>query len=170
MRVGYEDDRWHTVYHMRRNVPSGGRFFLKPVAGKLPGRGAPIFLTDRREKALKAQIRELESAVAAPGPAPEMPDRIRVPWPRRRGRRVPVLEMQVHRVPARPGRSAVAGLWLSTGPAPGTTPGSLCWWMCRTRTGTLFEVRKKVNSSSAAPRPWLPPLSRIGAWATPLRS
>jgi putative protease len=60
LRIGYEDQPQHTVQRVRGHVPKKGRFYLKipSAAGNL--KGTPVFLTDRREKALDQMIVKLE--------------------------------------------------------------------------------------------------------------
>lgn len=57
LRVGYEDQPGHTVIPMKRGVPKGGSFVL----GSGIVKGTPVFLVDRREKALTQKIAQLEA-------------------------------------------------------------------------------------------------------------
>lgn len=58
LRVGYEDQPGHTVIPLKRGVPKGGSFVLGGGIKK----GTPVFLVDRREKALLEAIDRLEAA------------------------------------------------------------------------------------------------------------
>lgn len=69
LRIGYEDDPWHTVYRVTRSVPKKGRLVLtgkenfrkKGTSGKPRfKKGAPVFIVDRREKAVWELIANLE--------------------------------------------------------------------------------------------------------------
>lgn len=69
LRVGYEDDSRHSIRKVGRYVPKGGRlhvnFFSPKSAEGSDGKAvsykdAPVFLTDRREKALQEMLSELE--------------------------------------------------------------------------------------------------------------
>lgn len=63
LRVGYEDESGHAVIQLRKHVPRKGRFAVRPSRGKSPGKGTPVFLIDRREKALTEKIRSLEEEI-----------------------------------------------------------------------------------------------------------
>jgi putative protease len=60
LRVGYEDEAGHTVKRVGRAVPKGGRLDVHFSSPKARAKGAPVFLTDRREKALADMISSLE--------------------------------------------------------------------------------------------------------------
>ncbi|MCP4687943.1 MAG: U32 family peptidase, partial [Desulfobacterales bacterium] len=51
LRLGYEDEKWHGVYKVKRALPRRGKLHLKPARGGGEAKGVPVFLTDRREKA-----------------------------------------------------------------------------------------------------------------------
>ncbi|MDM8538626.1 peptidase U32 family protein, partial [Desulfobacterales bacterium HSG17] len=61
LRIGYEDQKWHSIYRVTRFVPKKGRLFLKFNAPKSGIKNTPVFLTDRREKALQVMISEIEA-------------------------------------------------------------------------------------------------------------
>ena len=60
LRLGYEDEAGHTIKRIGRSVPKGGRLDVRFSSHKVPVKGAPVFLTDRREKALLDMIADLE--------------------------------------------------------------------------------------------------------------
>ena len=69
LRIGYEDDPWHTVHRVTRSVPKKGTLVLtgkgdrKGKAGKKKTgfkKGTPVFIVDRREKEVWTLIRALE--------------------------------------------------------------------------------------------------------------
>ena len=113
LRVGYEDEAWHTVIRVGKYVPKKGRLFIRPKGGGKFPKGAPVFLTDRREKALQDMIDALQSALAEiPLITPPSPRRLRLP--RAAGRRLAPIDLSVGRMPPRGGQCAgAAGLWLS---------------------------------------------------------
>ncbi|MBF0469555.1 MAG: U32 family peptidase, partial [Desulfamplus sp.] len=66
LRVGYEDDSFHTILRVTRDVPKHGRFVLqstKNARSKNSGlrKGTPIFIIDRREKEVWLLINELDA-------------------------------------------------------------------------------------------------------------
>ena len=56
LRVGYEDERWHTALPVTRRVPKAGVLTLKLARHKIPKAGTPVFLIDRREPELMRLI------------------------------------------------------------------------------------------------------------------
>jgi putative protease len=130
LRLGYEDENRHTVLRVLRGVPKNGKYFLKWDTGRATPVGAPVFLVDRREKALAHRIETLREALAAlpqsetqPAPVPlRLPDRVRgTPA---------AMEMLVHRQPPRQVASRPVGLWLSTAMLEAVSRQGLkrSWW------------------------------------------
>ncbi len=60
LRLGYEDEAGHSIKRIGRSVPKGGRMDVSFSSNKAPAKGGPVFLTDRREKALVDMISDLE--------------------------------------------------------------------------------------------------------------
>ncbi len=63
LRLGYEDEAGHSIKRIGRSVPKGGRLDVSFSSKKAPVKGAPVFLTDRREKALVDMISDLEKTL-----------------------------------------------------------------------------------------------------------
>jgi putative protease len=63
LRLGYEDEVGHTIKRIGRSVPKGGRLDVSFASKKALAKGAPVFLTDRREKALVDMISDLETTL-----------------------------------------------------------------------------------------------------------
>ena len=59
LRIGYEDDAGHQTVDLSKSVPKRGKFFFKPFRGRVPAKGTPVFLIDRREPVLDEKIAEL---------------------------------------------------------------------------------------------------------------
>jgi len=83
LRVGYEDDSWHSVRRVSKYVPKKGRLDLKLPSGKNSPKGSPVFLTDRREKALEKLLAELETERQLRKPLPQVPPNFHVRLPGR---------------------------------------------------------------------------------------
>ena len=81
LRVGYEDEAWHTIIRVGRYVPKKGRLFIRQRGGGKFAGGTPVFLTDRREKELQGMIDALEASLTEVGPVTPSP-RYRVRLPR----------------------------------------------------------------------------------------
>jgi U32 family peptidase len=60
LRIGYEDDAWHQTLELSKGVPKKGKFFFRPYRGRMPVKGTPVFLIDRREAALSEQMDALQ--------------------------------------------------------------------------------------------------------------
>jgi putative protease len=133
LRVGYEDDKGHSVQRIGHPVPAKGRLTLK-LSGRRPIRkGTPVFLTDRREPALQKMLADLETEAAAI-PLPPEPAR-RGHWPRpkaARRTREPAQALRLTRKPEQRRRGHAHGLWLSP-PAVDQTPpahqAGIWWWL-----------------------------------------
>ncbi len=52
LRIGYEDESWHSTLPVTRHVPKGGSLTLNLPRHKSPRIGTPVFLIDRREPEL----------------------------------------------------------------------------------------------------------------------
>ncbi len=59
LRIGYEDETGHNIKRIGRSVPKGGRLHVGLPSKKAVVRGAPVFLTDRREQHLNDMISNL---------------------------------------------------------------------------------------------------------------
>jgi putative protease len=59
LRLGYEDDDGHRIKRIGRYVPKNGRMYVESASKKRIAKGAPVFLTDRRESALDDLIADL---------------------------------------------------------------------------------------------------------------
>jgi putative protease len=112
LRVGYEDAPGHRIERLGRAVPKGGRYALPAAAGGTP-QGTPVFLIDRREKALEDLIKVLEANLPAAPPALFQPSGFRARLPSAARVRVKPGELQVYRRPLRQAGQGRVGLWLS---------------------------------------------------------
>ncbi len=69
LRIGYEDDAWHQTLELSKGVPKQGKFFIKTFRGRVPAKGTPVFLIDRREPALTEKIQSLQSLLETTTPS-----------------------------------------------------------------------------------------------------
>jgi len=61
LRVGYEDDKWHTMERVTRAIPKKGKFYFnKSIKGKVR-KGTSVFIVDRKETAIQSLIDKLKS-------------------------------------------------------------------------------------------------------------
>ncbi len=109
LRVGYEDEPGHAICRVGRHVPPKGRFPLKLGGSKNLRSGAPVFLTDRREKALEVMLDEIERD--APAVKSVAPSGFKACLPRPLEKKGRPAEIQVRRLPTR--GTGPSGIWLS---------------------------------------------------------
>jgi len=130
LRVGYEDEAGHAVCRVTRNVPKKGRYPLNLGGRKTPRPGAPVFLTDRREKALEKKIADVERQ-APPQPVLS-PSTFRATLPRPAGKPHRSIEFRVQRTLSRSSKRGAAGVWLSEATVDNigkSDAGSLWIWL-----------------------------------------
>lgn len=60
LRVGYEDEKWHTLIKVNKWIPKNGRLVIKKQTDHKIIGGVPVFLIDRREPELNKQITNLQ--------------------------------------------------------------------------------------------------------------
>jgi putative protease len=132
LRVGYEDAPGHRIERVGRSVPKGGRYSLPVAAGGIP-KGAPVFLIDRREKALEEQIRQLETELAGTAPAEDsQPSAFKARLPQPVQTAFKPAEVRVYRQLPRPPFPRRVGLWLSPeafDSVPARFHRSVWWWL-----------------------------------------
>ncbi len=114
LRIGYEDDPFHMMKRMTRDMPADSRIPLPCPRGACPPNGAAVFLTDRREKTMMEEIGRLAAEIR---PVEEFPSieptgRPEPLWKKspRKGRAASIREQWVSRGPGsgKPG----TGIWL----------------------------------------------------------
>ncbi|PIE66955.1 MAG: peptidase U32 [Deltaproteobacteria bacterium] len=130
LRVGYEDEPGHAVCRVNRHVPKKGRYPLKLGGNKTPRNGAPVFLTDRREKALEKMIADMDELAGPSVPLSPSVFTARLPDPVKSSRQA--VEMRVGRSPSRISGRRTAGIWLSETAADNigkSSAGNLWVWL-----------------------------------------
>ena len=65
LRIGYEDEYWHSIQKVNQHIPKKGRLYIKCSKGKNPAIGTSVFLTDRREQKLNEYMTKLEEELLA---------------------------------------------------------------------------------------------------------
>ena len=136
LRVGYEDETWHSTLPVFRRTPKAGTLTLRLPRHKTPKAGTPVFLIDRREPELMKIIgewkRQLDlckgSEPAAVNFSPRLP---RPAMPRRR----PYMTLRAslpHGTETRRKRNSIMGLWLSprsVREVSRTIAPNIAWWL-----------------------------------------
>lgn len=115
LRVGYEDETWHTIIRVRKSIPRNGQFYLNVGKEKAPRKGTPVFLTDRREQALSEYIDALAQEIRSVEEIPERVTKRVGAAPPRKIAKIPgtVAAYSVFRNLAQELTGAVTGIWLS---------------------------------------------------------
>jgi putative protease len=132
LRIGYEDETGHSKKRIGRSVPKGGRLVISPSSKKTAAKGAPVFLTDRREKHLDEMIAELDDQLNPIQSASGCVSQFVPSLPAGNPKKSRMVDIAVYRkVPGSdaPGQS---GLWLS-GPIikkmSGKVVSRIHWWL-----------------------------------------
>jgi len=113
LRLGYEDQSGHMIKRITRSVPKGGRMHINPSAKKGLAKGAPVFLTDRREKSLDDMIADLQSQLDQV-PNSSGPSAIFKPaLPKAFCKKIKLLELPVYRSWSGSISRDPRGIWLS---------------------------------------------------------
>ncbi len=134
LRIGAEDQPGHRLQPVNRAVPKGGRLSLKPPAkGRITS--MPVFLIDRREKALSDQIAALEKDLSrSNNQRIPLPSDFQPALPKgRRPRKTAVQEITVKRMRGL-GRSRADAFWLDPAEAGWKTLSrsrmrAIQWWL-----------------------------------------
>ncbi len=113
LRIGYEDEPWHSKLGINKSVPSGGRYFLNIKYFKNSPPGTPVFLTDRREKSLEKKLSALENKIDEI-PRLEITDlAFKVKYPKSLRKKASPFELKIYRnIPFNVKQHGI-GIWLS---------------------------------------------------------
>jgi putative protease len=132
LRLGYEDQAGHSIKRIARSVPKGGRMHVNPSAGKRLAKGAPVFLTDRREKFLDKMIADLQGQLDEVPAAGGRASAFKPALPKGQSKRTRLLELAVYRtwpgsIPPGPW-----GVWLTEAAVkktPNKMVSQISWWL-----------------------------------------
>ena len=122
----------HTIKRIGRSIPKGGRLDVHFSSQKAPAKGAPVFLIDRREKALAYMISDLEKKMEKKSGLRIRESTFKLKLPAEKLKKGRVMEMPVHRKLAGSVPHNGIGIWLSlqsvkTISARMTAP--VWWWL-----------------------------------------
>lgn len=113
LRVGYEDEPWHSINMVSKYVPKGGRFYLQPFSQRTPAKGIPVFLRDRREKSLEEELAKLEKRMKSMTVSKVSSSMFNARLPKRTREKSAALDLHVYRELGKPKPQKNVGLWLS---------------------------------------------------------
>lgn len=133
LRIGYEDDAWHTTFRVGRYVPKKGQLFLKFPGQRAPAPDTPVFLIDRREPEVEGRINALENQINRQPPIPVRDSAFQMKPPKKLRRKGEAVEMRVTREGegGRLKNRDLAGRWLTPESPPiGKMDRRRCWlWL-----------------------------------------
>lgn len=113
LRIGYEDEPGHGISRVTRSVPKKGKFHFRLKTRSQPKKGTPVFLTDRREKALVDLLTALENeADGQQASISNLPVfKVKLPTPARK--KINPVDMLVSRRPAKHAAKNATGVWIN---------------------------------------------------------
>lgn len=131
LRVGTEDEPWHRTLKIDRRMAQHTRFYLTSNSQRPPRKGAPVFLTDRREKDLSEKLAHLEREIKSSENTSWGPSPFLATLPRRHRSEGKAFDQRVYRkVPQRGNNREEIGLWLSsTTIQAGGADKNIWWWL-----------------------------------------
>jgi putative protease len=130
LRIGYEDTPGHGIEKIRKYVPRKGRFYFTLRPTKTPPNGTPVFLIDRREKALDDMLYLLESELSHhPPPRSPQPPSVRMPKSTQTVKRKSIRQLRVYRHTTRTELKDRIGIWLSIDNPPEAFSKRIWWWL-----------------------------------------
>jgi len=132
LRLGYEDEAGHSIKRIGRSVPKGGRMDVSFSAKKAPATGGPVFLTDRREKALVDMISDLERKLGRIPEAGKGESSFKLKLPTGSLKKGRVVDLSVYRKPAGSIPRDGIGIWLSEQSVKNISGGMkapVWWWL-----------------------------------------
>jgi len=119
LRIGYEDDAWHTTFRVSKYVPKKGQLFLKFAARQKPKNGTPVFLIDRRGPEVEKEMRALEKQLDTYPETRSGASAFKIALPSKKSNKGFLLEMRVMRVMrsmqgVKQNTEDQAGVWLAS--------------------------------------------------------
>lgn len=136
LRIGYEDDAWYSTVSVNRAVPKAGTFTIKQERHKTPKAGTPVFLIDRREPGLIAELntweKKLNNTKAVKSTHVEFVPNLPKPCAKRKELNINVRVSLPQGKETRAARSSLTGLWLSPSTVRAvskTLAPRISWWL-----------------------------------------
>ena len=182
LRIGYEDEPWHSIFKIKQHVPKNGNMNLPTFSGKTYGKETPVFLIDRRENALEQMMSDLEKRL---NPSKETPTEVsfsKISFPRRTQKRVMAFEQKVFRQVGQYPVNNSTGIWLSDATCKQVNrsiSSRLWWWLPpviwpdgeKPLRSLLDEVLKKNGRNFVLNAPWqialFKTIAGMNIWAGP---
>lgn len=136
LRIGYEDDPWHATIAVSRSIPKAGSFTIKGERHKTPKAGTPVFLIDRKEPELLAELsqweKKLDAMPHAQSSSVDFTPHLPKPCQARKGLNINVRVSLPQGKETKAARSSLTGLWLSPSTVRAvsrTLAPRISWWL-----------------------------------------
>jgi putative protease len=132
LRIGYEDETGHRIKRIGRSVPKGGRMHIRTSSRKAAAKGAPVFLTDRREPHLVDMIASLDAQMDPVSTSFRSVSSFVPSLPAGISKKSRLVDLAVYRTLPRSRPPGQFGLWLSGGSIkkiPGKIVARTIWWL-----------------------------------------
>jgi len=183
LRVGYEDDPFHVLKRIGRDVPAKGKIPLSFSSNACPPNGAAVFLTDRREKTMMDEIQQLGRELTTENfVKPHKARLAELTFQGRLSRSLPIRDQWVGRTPESGKPGAHTGIWITPDMNPGAEKrlhkDSWLWLppVIWPKTDSAHDqiIRRMVTSGHrnfVLNAPWqiafFQPSERLNLWAGP---
>ncbi len=132
LRIGYEDEPWHTIIKVGKYIPKRGRLYLKLFPKRKTPGGTPVFLTDRMEKELGELLSDFDKKLTGISTKKVTVSAMNAELPRRYGKRGANFELNVYRKVGKGKKQGRVGCWLSAEALKGlyrTHYSNIWWWL-----------------------------------------
>ena len=132
LRIGYEDEPWHTVISLRKHIPQKGRFDLAKFSRTKPAKKTPVFLTDRKAPSLMEKIAQLKAELEKIKTPHQRPPSIRLKTPAKLRRKPALIDELVFRDKPTRRQNNLTGFWIqhNGGPIPALNYARhVSWWL-----------------------------------------
>ncbi|UCF92360.1 MAG: U32 family peptidase [Desulfobacterales bacterium] len=132
LRLGFEDAPGHRIERIKRSVPRGGRFYIKPAAERPAPKGTPVYLIDRREMALTEMVAGLEAKLRPRVRLKAAGMDFKARLPSQLKKKAKTVELYVYRRSGRARPGSHTGIWLSVESlraASGRRSAGIWWWL-----------------------------------------
>lgn len=131
LRIGYEDEPGHVLLKINRPLSAGERFSLASGSRQPPRKGAPVFLTDRREPDLMEKISHLEAEIRPVGHTVPRPSGFQAVLSQKSLPRILAVDQPVfRRVPKQDRTREEIGVWVSPESVKaGPSDQNFWWWL-----------------------------------------
>ena len=122
LRIGFEEDQFHSIQRVTRAIPKKGKFYLKKQSKTRIRKGTPVYIIDRRETELATAIKALDQELAQIKGITVKPDKNKIkstPFEKAIKSKIQIEEMTIARgrskaKPRQNSDPSLTGTWISS--------------------------------------------------------